>query len=87
MFYFVGHFAMLHFVGAALASLRYGRLNFFWTPIPTFTGFNDVYPKDFGYGLWVTYLMWPIIVTLMYPLCRTLAKYKAEKRSAWVSYL
>jgi uncharacterized membrane protein len=87
MFYFLGHFALIHFLGAAMASLRYGRFDFFWTPIPTLTGFNEVYPKDFGYDLWVTYLVWPMVVALMYPLCTALAAHKERNRSAWVSYL
>lgn len=87
LFFFIGHFALLHLLGAALASFRYGRFDFFWSPIPTLTGFNAVYPPGFGYDLWVTYLMWPLVVLLMYPLCRLLARKKAQSSSPWLSYL
>lgn len=88
MFYFVVHFALIHFLGAAISSVQYGRWNFFWTAIPTVTGINEVYPKGFGYDLWVTYLMWLIVVALMYPMCKALARYKEQnKSSTWVSYL
>jgi hypothetical protein len=43
---------------------------------------------DYGYGLWLTYLVWILVVFLLYPLCKWYNNYKANNRSKWwLSYL
>ena len=37
-------------------------------------GSRDLFPSDFGYALWVTYIVWAAVVALMYPLCRWMAR-------------
>ena len=44
-------------------------------------------PPDFGYDLWVVYVVWFAIVIAMYPLCRWYASVKARRREWWWSYL
>ena len=44
--------------------------------------------RDYGYDLWVVYLVWIGIVLLLYPICNAYMKYKAKNKDKWwLSYL
>jgi hypothetical protein len=90
LFYFVAHFFAAHLVAMALAFLRYGATA--WTfvrhPVPSMGGPRLLYPPDFGYDLWVAYVVWMGIVLALYPACRGVAAWKARREKKWwVSYL
>jgi uncharacterized membrane protein len=89
LFYFVAHFYAAHIVAKGLAMLRYGRpaLSYLFVPVPSMGGPRQLFPPDFGYDLWVVYVVWFSIVIAMYPLCRWYAKVKARRREWWWSYL
>lgn len=89
LFYFVAHFFLAHAVAAALSLARYGSAAwaFIFNPVPSMGGPRQIYPPDFGYDLWVAYLVWILIVLALYPACRAVARWKAENRTWWVSYL
>jgi uncharacterized membrane protein len=89
LFYYVLHFWLLHVVTALLAWLRYGGASFayFFSPVPSMGGSRDVFPADFGYPLWVTYVAWISVVVVLYPLCRWFAGVKARRRDWWLGYL
>jgi uncharacterized membrane protein len=88
-FYYVLHFFLLHVVASALAWLRYGNasLAYLFSPMPSMGGSRDVFPADFGYPLWVTYVAWIGVVLALYPLCRWFADLKARRRDWWLGYL
>ena len=46
-----------------------------------------MFPAQFGYDLWVVYLVWAIIVLALYPACRWLAAIKAKRHDWWLSCL
>ncbi|MEW5918461.1 MAG: heparan-alpha-glucosaminide N-acetyltransferase domain-containing protein [Gemmatimonadota bacterium] len=87
LFYFVLHFFAAHAAAAILAVVRYGRdaLTFIFQPVPSMGG--QSYPPQFGYDLWVAYLVWAGIVITLYPVCRWFAELKARRRAWWLSYL
>lgn len=89
LFYFVLHFYLIHLVTVILAWARYGRatLAFMFNPIPTMGGPRDIFPPDFGYSLWVAYLVWIVVVATLYPACRWFSHIKATRREWWLSYL
>lgn len=89
LFYFVAHFYVAHAAAAVLALLRYGRnaLGFIFQPVPSMGGPPELFPPQFGYDLWVAYLVWALIVVGLYPACRWLAGVKARRRDWWLSYL
>ena len=89
MFYYVLHFWMAHVLAAVAAALRYGSasLAFLFSPLPSMGGSRALFPPDFGYPLWVTYVMWMVVVLLMYPLCRWYAAVKARRSDWWLGYL
>ncbi len=89
MFYFVLHFYAIHALAVLMAWARYGRpaFSFMFNPLPSIGGPAKLFPANFGYNLWVVYLVWMVIVVSLYPLCRWFAKVKAERRDWWLSYL
>jgi uncharacterized membrane protein len=89
LFYFVVHFYAAHLLAIACAFLRYGAeaSRFAFLPFPSMGGPRDVFPPEFGYSLWATYLAWVFIVFGMYPLCRWFAGVKARRRDWWLGYL
>ena len=43
---------------------------------------------NYGYPLWVTYVVWVGVVLLLYPMCKWYMHYKANNRDKWwLSYL
>jgi uncharacterized membrane protein len=89
LFYFILHFYAIHALVVMMAWFRYGRsaFSFIFNPLPSMGGPQHLFPADFGYSLWVVYLLWAIIVTSLYPFCRWFAKVKATRRAWWLSYL
>jgi uncharacterized membrane protein len=89
LFYFVAHFFLAHLAAVLLALWRYGAAasSFAFHPLPSMGGPRSLYPQDFGYDLWVVYVVWAIIVVMLYPACRRVAAWKAGRTEWWVSYL
>jgi uncharacterized membrane protein len=89
LFYFVVHFFVAHAVGVVLAFLRYGTdaAVFAFQLVPSIGGSAESFPDQFGYDLWVVYVVWVLIVLAMYPACRWFAAIKARRRDWWLSYL
>lgn len=89
LFYFVLHFYMAHIAAVALALMRYGSgaLPFILHPIPSMAGPRELFPPNFGYDLWVVYVVWALIVLALYPACLWFASVKARRRDWWLSYL
>ncbi len=89
LFYFVLHFYAVHVLADVMAWFRYGRASFpfLFQPIPSMGGPRNLFPPNFGYPLWVVYLVWFAIVVSLYPLCRWFAGIKARRRDWWLSYV
>jgi uncharacterized membrane protein len=87
-FFYVMHFWVLHIVAAVMAWLRYGNASFafLFSPLPSMGGSPKLFPSDFGYPLWVAYLVWLGIVVALYPLCRRFADFKRQRPHGWTSY-
>jgi len=89
LFYFVIHFYAAHAAAVLFASIRYWRdaLPFLLEPVPSMGGPRELFPPQFGYDLWVVYVVWALIVLALYPACRWFARVKATRRDWWLSYL
>jgi uncharacterized membrane protein len=89
LFYFVAHFYAAHVSAALLALVRYGgdALRFIFHPVPSMGGPRELFPPQFGYDLWVAYVVWAVIVVALYPACRWFSRVKATRRDWWLSYL
>ena len=88
LFYFVVHFYLAHAAAALLALVRYGTraLSFVFRPLPSMGSPRELFPADFGYELWVAYVVWVLIVMGLYPVCRWFGKVKAARHDWWLGY-
>ncbi len=88
MFYYVCHFYLIHAAAEAFSVIRYGRWNVFLHFPGALLGIPDpTFPKDWGYSLGETYLIWAAIVASLYFPCRWWLGVKQRSRSWWVHYL
>jgi uncharacterized membrane protein len=85
LFFFVVHIYVAHALAVATAYAQGGTATFFLSNhgvTPTTT-----YPDWYGFGLMGVYIMWLVVLTVMYPLCRAFAALKARRHDWWLSYL
>ncbi len=89
LFYFMTHFYAAHAAAALLALARYGApaLHFMVGLVPSMGGSPKLFPPDFGFDLWVAYVVWAAIVLGLYPACRWFSQIKAAGHSWWLRYL
>ncbi len=89
LFYFVLHFYLAHAVAVLLALLRYGSaaLTFVFHPLPSMGGPRELFPAQFGYDLWVAYVVWAVVVLALFPVCRWFGRVKATRHEWWLRYL
>ncbi|MCU1258737.1 MAG: hypothetical protein JWO80_1622 [Bryobacterales bacterium] len=87
LFYFIVHLYVIHLLAIPLAWLRYGNAAFLLNPLPSMGGSRELYPTNYGYELWVVYVLWIAIVGLLYPLCLWYARFKERAGYWWLSYL
>jgi uncharacterized membrane protein len=89
LFYFVLHFFAAHAAIVLMSLAQYGSaaLGFMFLPVPSMGGPAKAFPPEFGYDLWVAYVVWIVIVAALYPVCRWFAALKERSRSWWLSYL
>ena len=87
LFYFVAHLALAHAAGIVLTWLTYGRAPFLFMTPPTVGSAREAFPADYGWDLWVVYVITFVVVAALYPVCLWLARLKAARRHWWLSYL
>jgi uncharacterized membrane protein len=86
LFFFIVHLYVIHAAAIPLALLRYGNIAFLWNPLPSLGGDPKLYPSDYGYNLWVVYVLWLAIVALLYPACVWFAGLKERRSRWWLAY-
>ena len=84
-FYYLLHILFIH-VAALLTLVAMGDD---WTlMIIDMASLTTTKMADYGYAIWVVYLVWIAIVTLLYPFCKKYMNYKLQhKEKWWLSYL
>jgi uncharacterized membrane protein len=87
LFYFLAHLFLIHIAAMALSLATYGRAGFLFYPIPTMGGPRELYPPDYGWDLWVVYVVWACLVAALYPICRWYAGIKDRRSDWWLRYL
>jgi uncharacterized membrane protein len=87
LFYFLVHLFVIHGLTIPFAFVRYGRAAFLLNPSPSLGGPANLYPPDYGYPLWVVYVVWAAVVAMLYPLCVWFARLKGRRAWWWLSYL
>lgn len=89
LMYYIVHFYLAHAIARVLAFATFGvaATDFALAPFPTFGGPVDLFPPNFGYDLWVVYVVWVAVIAVMYPLCKWYAEVRAKRHDWWLSYL
>ena len=87
LFYYILHLPLIHLLAMGLTWMRYGRADFFFNGSPAMGGPKKLFPPDFGWDLWVVYVVWMVAVVALYPLCRWFAAVKERRHDWWLSYL
>lgn len=84
-FYYIIHLYLIHFIGIiGLLILGENWKEMIFTP----ARFTSGYLATKGYDLWVTYVVWLIVVVLLYPICKKYMTYKLNNKDKWwLSYL
>lgn len=84
MFYFL-HVLVIH-VFAVVAIVMQGRP--WYDMIITSSTFKNASLIDYGYSLWIVYLIWIGVILLLYPVSKRYMIYKANHKDKWwLSYL
>ena len=84
-FYYIIHLYLIHLIGMVGLII----LGEDWRElIMTVDRFKSGYLFNIGFDLWVTYLVWIVVIVLLYPICNVYMKYKASNKDKWwLSYL
>ena len=84
-FYYLLHIPVIHLAACIVSLIREGRVN------PWLFGNFPVdpppVPDGYRWSLWLLYLVFALCVAALYVPCRRYARLRAERRSAWLSYL
>lgn len=81
MFYYLMHFTLIH-VLCMIVFFATGH-----TMADTAGAMMMFRPNNFGFPLWVVYMIWIGIVVFLYPFCKRYSIYKANNKQWWLSYL
>lgn len=79
LFYYLLHAPLIHTLAVIVAWPNYQA------PIGSFLG--TPHKDGYGYGLWVVYGLWVLVVLMLYPACRWFAELKRRRKDAWLGYL
>ena len=84
-FYYILHLYLIHLIGMVGLSI----LGENWQElILTVDRFKSGYLFNIGFDLWVSYLVWTIVILMLYPICKRYMIYKANNKDKWwLSYL
>lgn len=85
LFYYLGHFALLHVLAVVVCYLRYGAAHWMFES-PDLAHYPFSPPPGWGFTLPVVYLWWVSVVVAMYPLCVWFARIKQRRTDGWLSY-
>lgn len=54
----------------------------------TVARFKTGYLLNVGFDLWVSYLVWFLVILILYPICKKYMRYKGDNKGKWwLSYL
>jgi len=86
LFFFLGHFFLLHLLAVAASFVRYGEIGEMFRS-SDMVHFPFSAPLGWDAGLPAIYAIWIGVLLIMFPLCRWYADVKQRNDSWWLSYL
>ena len=85
LFYYFLHIFLIHVFAIILLIINDGDPSIMFNMTP-FVGQNQQL-IEYGYSLWIVYLVWFIVILILYPLCCRYMEYKTSSNKWWLSYL
>jgi len=86
-FYYGLHLALAHLIAILMNLVRYGPARFLLLAPPSMGTSIKLFPPDYGYALWVVYVVWIVVLVLLYPACLWFGRLKRRRHDWWLSYL
>jgi len=86
LFFFLGHFLLLHLLAVAASFFRCGEIGEMFRS-PDMAHFPFSAPPGWDAGLPAIYAIWIGVLLIMFPLCRWYAGVKRRNDAWWLSYL
>jgi uncharacterized membrane protein len=83
MFYYLLHIPAIHLAALVVSYLKDGAIHQQWYASAPFTSV----PAEHRWGLPLLYLVFIIVVSALYPLCRWFNGVKARGREGWLKYI
>ncbi|MEO7275527.1 MAG: heparan-alpha-glucosaminide N-acetyltransferase domain-containing protein [Vicinamibacterales bacterium] len=86
LFYYLGHFALIHAIAGVVCLVRYGSMWYVFES-PDLAHFPFSAPPGWGFSVPVVWLWWLAVVLMMYVPSRWFAGVKARRTEWWWGYL
>ena len=86
-FYYGAHLALAHLIEMGMNSARYGAKPFLLLAPPSMGSASQLFPADFGFPLWMVYVVWVVVLLILYPVCLWFARLKQRRHDWWLTYL
>ena len=86
MFYYLAHILLIHLFALLAAVLSGYKAS---DMVLSAGVYDSPGLKGYGFGLWVVYGVWIVLILLLYPLCKWFDRYKSAHQATqwWLSYL
>ena len=81
LFYYLLHIPVIHLLAVLVANATGVNPGFMFGSYPFF------WETDWGYSLFIIYLVWLVVVIGLYPLCHLYNNFKRKRKSKLLSYL
>ena len=85
LFYYFSHILIIHFLAIVLLIINNKDFSIMFNMTPYLPEQNQLI--EYGYPLWVVYLVWLFVVLILYLPCYKYMKYKSNSKKWWLSYL
>ena len=85
LFYYFSHVFLIHITAIIFLIIENKDYGIMLNMTPFLP--NQYQLMEYGYPLWVVYLVWVIVILILYPICNKYMKYKSNSKKWWLSYL
>ena len=85
LFYYFSHVFLIHLTAIIVLIIENKDYSIMLNMTPFLP--NQYQLMEYGYPLWVVYLVWVIVILILYPICFKYMKYKSNSKKWWLSYL
>ena len=86
LFYYFSHVFIIHITAIIFLIIESKDYSIMINMNPLLTNQRNQL-MEYGYPLWVVYLVWVFVILILYPICYKYMKYKSNSKKWWLSYL